>query len=197
VQSGSTTRVVLIRHASTTATRAASFPLEDDPLDRFGREDAESLAGALGPRSDVYLCGPSRRARETAQALGLASALVEPALDECDFGSWRGRTLEAIHAADPDGAVAWMTDPAAAPHGGESLLDVLERVRGWMGGVAGGGARIVAITHAGVIRAAIVVALGAPPEAFWRIDVSPLSQTLLHERDGRWTLRALRDDFGG
>jgi broad specificity phosphatase PhoE len=49
----------------------------------------------------------------------------------------------------------------------------------------------VAITHPAVVRAAIVHALGAPPAAFWRIDVAPLSRTDLSGRDGRWNLRGI------
>jgi hypothetical protein len=33
-----------------------------------------------------------------------------------------------------------------------------------------------------------VHALGAPLDAFWRVDVAPLSITELHAHDGRWTL---------
>ena len=84
-----------------------------------------------------------------------------------------------------------MLDPAAAPHGGESLLALLARVARWLEARAGDGGRVVAVTHAGPIRAAVVQVLGAPPEAFWRLDVEPLSRTLLHARDGRWTVRAV------
>jgi hypothetical protein len=46
----------------------------------------------------------------------------------------------------------------------------------------------VAVTHGGVIKAAVVNALGAEPAAFWRVDASPLHVTVLHGRDGRWTV---------
>ena len=47
---------------------------------------------------------------------------------------------------------------------------------------------MVAITHGGVVKAAVVHALGAPIAAFWQIDVAPLSITELHAHGGRWTL---------
>jgi hypothetical protein len=34
-----------------------------------------------------------------------------------------------------------------------------------------------------------MLALDTPPKSFWRIDVAPVSRTVLHFRDGRWTLR--------
>lgn len=184
----STTRLTLVRHAPSDATRRSAFPL-DEPLDARGLDEARALAPRL-ERSDVAWTGPATRARQTAEALGLDAA-VAPQLDECDFGAWRGRTLAELDTEDPVAVAAWIEDPAAAPHGGESLLALLDRVRGWLDAHAGDGARVVAVTHAGVIRAALVCALDAPPEAFWRFDVAPLSRTVLHAHDGRWTVRGV------
>jgi len=79
-----------------------------------------------------------------------------------------------------------LTDPARAPHGGESIVELIERVANWLESLNG---PTVAVTHPALIRAAIVHALGAPPNAFWRIDVEPVTCTILHFRSGRWTLR--------
>jgi broad specificity phosphatase PhoE len=184
----STTRLTLVRHAPSPATRRSAFPL-DEPLDARGLDEARRLAARLG-RADAAWSSPAARARQTAEALGL-TATVAAELDECDFGSWRGRTLAELHAEDPAAVAAWMEDPAAAPHGGESLLALLARVRGWLDARAADGERVFAVTHAGVIRAAVVCALDAPPLAFWRLDVAPLSRTVMHAHDGRWTVRAV------
>jgi broad specificity phosphatase PhoE len=184
----STTRLTLIRHAPSEATRRSAFPL-DEPLDARGLEAARALAPRLG-RFDAAWTGPALRAGETAEALGLTPT-VAAELDECDFGAWRGRTLAELNAEDPVAVAAWMEDPTAAPHGGESLLALLERVGGWLSARADDGSRMVAVTHAGVIRAAVVCALDAPALAFWRLDVAPLSRTVLHAHDGRWTVRGV------
>jgi broad specificity phosphatase PhoE len=177
-------RLLLMRHARTHAVRRAAFPL-DESLDTAGLEAARRLAGRLG-RGDAY-CGPSRRARETAAAAGLDAEVV-PALDECDFGRWAGRTLAHVDTQDPDGSRAWMTDPGARPHGGETLAELLERVGDWLDDQAQMRGRAIAVTHGGVVKAAVVHALAAPPAAFWRVDVAPLAATELHAHDGRWTL---------
>ena len=177
-----------MRHAPSEATRRSAFPL-DEPLDPRGVDEARALAPRLG-RFDAAWSSPAARARQTAEALGL-TATVAAELDECDFGAWGGRTLAELHADDPAAVAAWMEDPAAAPHGGESLLALLERVREWLAARAGDGSRVVAVTHAGVIRAALVCALDAPALAFWRLDVAPLSRTVLHAHDGRWTVRGV------
>jgi broad specificity phosphatase PhoE len=184
----STTRLTLVRHAASDATRRSAFPV-DEPLDARGLAEAHALRPRL-ERCDVAWTSPAARARQTAEALGL-DATVAPQLDEGDFGAWRGRTLAELDTEDPVAVAAWIEDPAAAPHGGESLLVLLERVRGWLDAHAHDGQRIVAVTHAGPIRAALVCALDAPAQAFWRFDVAPLSRTVLHAHDGRWTVRAV------
>ena len=176
-----------MRHGSTSATRASAFPA-DEELDESGRAAARALTGALGrPPVDV-LTSPSQRCRQTAAAAGIADPMVDPALAECDFGAWSGRTLADLHGEDSDAVAAWMTDPDAAPHGGESLTGFARRVGGWLQSQAELEGRAVALTHGGVVKAAVVHALGAPLAAFWRIDVSPLAITELHCHGGRWTL---------
>jgi broad specificity phosphatase PhoE len=172
-------RLLLVRHAPTAATRGAAFP-GDEPLDERGF----AAAALLSERGEA-LCSPALRCRQTAEAMGLASVVVEPALAECDFGAWAGRALTDIDAEE---AAAWMVDPDACPHGGESLSVFAARVAGWLDGQARLDGPAVAVTHGGVVKAAVVHALGAPLDAFWRIDVAPLSMTELHAHDGRWTV---------
>lgn len=174
-----------MRHAPTDATRRSAFP-RDEPLDVCARAEAARLAGRL-PRRWEAVSSPALRCRETALAAGLDST-PDPALAECDFGSWVGRSLADIDAADPAGARAWMTDPDSAPHGGESLRDFARRVARWLDGQAQRSGNAVAVTHAGVVKGALVHALGAPIESFWRIDVAPLAITELHAHGRRWTI---------
>jgi len=182
-------RLTLLCHASTAATTKTRFPA-DEPLEDRGRARAAAAAPALAG-TDRLWCGPTRRCRETAAALG-RDAVVVPALDDWDVGRWRGLALDDVEAAEPEAVMAWLTDPAANPHGGESVEDLLARVGRWLDGLGAESPRVVAVTHAAVIRAAVVHALGARPESFWRIDVPPLSRTELRGRDGRWTLRSTR-----
>jgi broad specificity phosphatase PhoE len=179
-------RLLLVRHAPTSATRASGFPLEE-PLDPRGLADAAALADALPSRFDA-LASPALRCRETAAAAGVAQVSLVDALAECDFGAWAGRTLDAVHAASPEEVAAWMTDPDACPHSGESLSAFATRVGAWLDGQAALDGWAVAFTHGGVVKAAVVHALGAPLSAFWRLDVAPLTITELHAHDGRWTV---------
>ncbi len=187
-------RLLLVRHAPTAATRQAAFPA-DEELDADARTRAAALAGALPASLGAPLetvCSPALRCRQTAAAAGLVPS-IEPRLAECDFGAWAGRSLAALHASDPEGVGRWMNDPDAAPHGGESLRELLARVSGWLVAEQSrlGEGTVVAITHGGVIKACVVHALAAPVAAFWRIEIEPLTIAELHLRGGSWSLIGL------
>lgn len=179
-------RLLLVRHAATTATRSFAFPV-DEPLDERGLADARALRSAVPARYGI-LSSPSRRCLETVEAAGLGAAEVAADLAECDFGSWAGRTLHEVAATDPREVEEWMTDADACPHDGESLRDFTGRVGRWLDEEARRDGGAAAITHGGVVKAAVVHALKAPLDAFWRIDAAPLSITELHAHDGTWTV---------
>ncbi|MGI4945161.1 MAG: histidine phosphatase family protein [Janthinobacterium lividum] len=181
-------RLTLVCHAATAAVRAATFPL-DEPLDANGLARASALAGSLRG-VDAAWASPSLRTRETAAALGVA-ATPDPALRDLALGAWAGRSLASLAASEPEAVARWTGDPGAAPHGGESVMELLARVRAWLATVVALEGRIVAVTHPAVIRAAIVGVLDAEPRSFWRIDVAPLCGAKLQGRGGRWTLRSL------
>ena len=180
-----TARLILICHGSTDAVRKAAFPA-DEPLDRHGEEDAAALAQRL-PSAERYWTSPELRTRQTAQALRLDATAI-PTLHDCDYGAWKGHTFEEILAQDPQAVDAWLRDPAATPHGGESLLRMMQRTALWLDAEKRIDGQSILVTHATIIRAAIVHAIEAAPQAFWRIDIAPLSMTRLSGRDGRWNL---------
>jgi broad specificity phosphatase PhoE len=183
-----TMRLHLLCVASTPSIRSASFP-SNDPLDAQGRKALEGFAGVL-PSCDKTWISPEVRAVQTAESLGLRSE-TNGLLRDCDFGRWAGCPLSEVQSAEPDALALWLRDPTAAPHGGESFLDVIKRVQAWMDGLLSTSGSALAITHPAIIRAAIVSALGAGPRAFRHIDITPLSRAKLSSDGRRWTLSAL------
>jgi broad specificity phosphatase PhoE len=179
--------VILICHASTVAVRKAAFPV-DEPLDDKGRARAEQLAGHL-PNADRWLTSPELRTRQTADALQL-NAEVQPQLRDCDYGRWSGSTFDDVCTREPEAAAMWLSDPEAVPHGGESILSVMQRVAGWLAAEQTQHRRSIIVTHAAIIRSAIVHVIAAPPQSFWRIDIAPLSMTRLSGSSGRWNFIA-------
>ncbi|WP_405997853.1 histidine phosphatase family protein [Streptomyces sp. NBC_00829] len=184
-----TVRVMLVSPATSAALRQARFE-SDAPLDEAGARRARAAAGAL-PRADLFLSAPSRRCRETAAELG-ATAGIRPELGDWDMGRWQGLRLEEVSEREPQAVAAWLSDPTAAPHSGESLAALCARVGDWLHSLPDDTGRVLAVVDPAVVRATIVRALALPPQAFWRLDVAPLTLTELSGRSGRWNLRCGR-----
>jgi broad specificity phosphatase PhoE len=173
----------LVASAPTPALRRAQFG-GDNHLDEGGRNAAVALHGVV-PDGDDWVCAPSNAAIETARIAGHEPEVVA-ALADPDYGSWTGAVLDEITTAEPQALQQWLTDPDAAPHGGESLSEVARRVGAWLDAQAG--RRLVAVAHPSVVRSALAYALGLPAGAVWQLDVAPLSVTRLTHRAGRWHL---------
>ncbi|ASW02368.1 histidine phosphatase family protein [Paraburkholderia aromaticivorans] len=187
------TRLLMISHASTAAQRAGRFPA-DDPLDASGLAEAHAKRTclALAEGTAAYV-SPAVCARDTATALGLAAS-VALGLADMNYGKWHGRRLADLAAEAPQELAAWTRDPGAAPHGGESFSELVKRTAAWLDALNGatdlGSARtrdVIAVTHASVMRAAIVYALGASPVVFSRIEIAPLSMIELRHASRGWT----------
>ncbi|MFD6573013.1 histidine phosphatase family protein [Streptomyces diastaticus] len=182
-------RVTLVT-APLGATGLAERFADDRPLDQAAWHAVQLAAHALVPLSAAGLryCSPTHRSRATGDALGFAP-LVQPALSDWDMGTWRGLTLAEAAAHDPRAVDAWFRDPRAAPYGGESLLDFVTRVGGWLDTrpVEDGGV-LVAVAEPAVVRALLVYALKAPPATYWSLDPGPLSTATLTGHPGRWIL---------
>ncbi|WP_040794684.1 histidine phosphatase family protein [Nocardia higoensis] len=177
---GTTLKLDLIGHGVTEALRAARFP-DDEPLTEAGRN---ALPGYTPPAGAAVLTGPERRAVQTAERLGLAGR-PDARLRDLDAGEWRGADLTAL---PPEDLQRWLTDPAFAGHGGESITDLVARTRDWLADVVAAGVATVAVTHPAIIRSALLITLDAPPASFWRLDVAPGGLVRLRHR-ARWTLR--------
>jgi broad specificity phosphatase PhoE len=187
----SASRIILISHGATEAQRRTAFPLDEPLLDREMERIAELKW--IPPTGARAWAGPEQRTQQTSQVLGF-SATVSEELRDCGYGQWSGRTMESVQTEDPDGLLAWLTEPNASPHGGEPITALIARAGIWMEQQTAENVA-VAVTHPSVVRAAIVHALRVPPAAFWRFDVSPLTMTDL--RFSRtWTARCVGCPMG-
>lgn len=150
----------LVRHATPlieTGTCYGSLDVAADPADT--ETAAEALTPLLPPRA-VLVCSPLQRCRQLAAALVRrrpdAAVEQDSRLAEMHFGTWEGRRWSDLGAAALD---AWTADFAHhAPGGGETVEDFIARVAAAVDALPGGDT--VWITHAGVIRAAGLIAAG-------------------------------------
>lgn len=159
----------MIRHGRTAWNADGRIQGRTDiTLDDTGR--AQVAAWTLPPVDGfTWSVSPLVRAVQTARVLGAVDIELEPRLTEMDWGDWEGRTLpglraalgEEMHAIEGRGL-------DFRPPGGESPRDVQVRLRHWLHEVAETGVPRVAVTHKGVIRAALALAAdwdmsGKPP----------------------------------
>ena len=174
------TRWWWVRHAPTHARAAVGRT--DAPADLSDGAALARLAAAL-PFAPVVSSDLSR-ARATADRLtGARPRLPDaPALRELDFGDWEGLSFDAARARDPAAYAAFWADPgpARAP-GGEGFDDLRARVAGFVAAVnaAPPGPDLIAVAHAGTIRAALALGLGLSARQALGFVIDPLSVTRL------------------
>lgn len=182
------TRITLICHPATPQQKVGVFPA-DEQLDTKTLEQLSTVVWNV-PKSALIFAAPEQRTRQTAEALRL-NATDAPELRECDFGHWRGTDLESIQAKDPAGLSHWLSDITAAPHQGESFYNLVTRVSRWLESQRSAG-RVVAVTHASIVRAAIVHALRVSPhDTFQRIEIAPLTMTEIRLSGADWRVRSV------
>jgi len=129
-------------------------------LDGRGRKQARALGRRLADRSvDRIVASDLRRTRETTALLRETGGGPEPtfrrAWRERDVGVFQGLTREAVFEGHPQYAASTgVMGVRATPEGGESLLDLRERVLGaWerLRAETAAGETALVVTHGGPI----------------------------------------------
>ena len=185
--------LVLVRHGAVDGRfKGMCFGQRfDPPLGDQNAFDVEGLLAAL-PAEARVAASPARRARETASLFATEFA-IDSRWSERDFGTWEGRRWDDCwsetspeHLTSPDAYVAF------SPPGAETHDEVVARVEAAMGETL---EPLVVVTHAGVIRAALVVA-GLTVTAAQGIPLPNLGVTVLTRRArsargprDQWTVR--------
>ncbi|WP_409037398.1 histidine phosphatase family protein [Pseudomonas sp. 2957] len=185
-------RLTLICHARTIAQKLARFPT-DEPVENLAvPSDAFRARLAVTRR---LVCAPELRTQQTAAWFGV-DAQIDQALRDCDWGRWHGQSIKDLQANENQALQAWLTDPEAAPHGGESVRQLTQRVAKWLDTIVATPGHVVAVTHPFVMRAALMQVLQGA--AFNAIDIEPLAMIDLRF-NGIWRLRlpgmALEEEF--
>jgi broad specificity phosphatase PhoE len=173
------TPILLIRHGHTGATEQGV--LYSDPaaeLTEAGQEQARKVGNWLKDQGvEVLLCSSSRRVTTSAEIISQEISVplqVVNDLNEWHVGEWEGRAYIDIKAEDPELYKAWVNDPIQnKPPGGESIADVCNRTRSKIHELiaAHEGKKIALVTHAGIIRSAIVSSLQMDVRNFWRVVI--------------------------
>ncbi|MEV7731066.1 bifunctional RNase H/acid phosphatase [Streptomyces sp. NPDC088921] len=202
---GAPATFVLLRHGETPLTPQKRFSGSggtDPSLSAVGREQAERAAEALADRGTIQhiLASPLTRTRQTAAAvaerLGI-EVTVEDGLIETDFGAWEGLTFGEVRERYPDDLNTWLSDPEAEPTGGgESFAATATRIAATRDKLvaAYAGRTVLLVTHVTPIKTFVRLALGAPPESLFRMELSAASiSAVAYYADGNASVRLLND----
>ncbi|MGK4905882.1 bifunctional RNase H/acid phosphatase [Streptomyces albus] len=202
---GTPTTFVLLRHGETPLTPEKRFSGSggsDPDLSPAGRRQAAAVAEALALRGTVQavVASPLRRCQETAAAvagrLGL-QVRTDEGLRETDFGAWEGLTFAEVRERYPEDLDAWLASPAARPTGGgESFEEVARRVTVARDRLLARytGRTVLVVTHVTPVKTLVRLALGAPPQSLFRMELSAASlSAVAYYADGNASLRLLND----
>ncbi|MFF9894446.1 bifunctional RNase H/acid phosphatase [Streptomyces longispororuber] len=195
---------VLLRHGETPLTPEKRFSGSggsDPSLSDIGREQAVRVAAALAARGTVQavVSSPLLRCQETARTVAARLGLdvhLEPGLRETDFGAWEGLTFAEVRERHPDELTAWLASPHVAPPGGESFAEVTSRVSAARDRLlaAYAGRTVLLVTHVTPVKTLVRLALGAPPESLFRMELAAASlSAVAYYADGNASVRLLND----
>ncbi|HEX4269944.1 MAG TPA: histidine phosphatase family protein [Rhizomicrobium sp.] len=155
-------KLALLRHGPTDWNAAGRIQGHTDiPLSDTGL--ARMMALTLPFNFPRTYASPMLRARQTAEALGLADPVLDARLMEQNWGAWEGLTRAEILArggADAFVKAGSEQSEAFRPGGGESTGELHARVAAFLKDVARDEGDAVAVTHLGVLRAAYTLATG-------------------------------------
>jgi broad specificity phosphatase PhoE len=167
--------LVLVRHGRTAANAQGLLQGRlDYPLDEVGLAQAAEVAKALGRPSRV-VSSPLRRARETAEALGV-DVDVDERWTELDYGELDGQPVASMGF---EAWARWRDDSRFAPPGGESLSDMAARVVSACEDLRDEAteAEVVVVSHVSPIKTAMAWALGLGTELAWHSHLDQASIT--------------------
>ncbi|MFC5632231.1 bifunctional RNase H/acid phosphatase [Streptomyces bullii] len=202
---GAPATFVLLRHGETPLTPEKRFSGSggsDPSLSDVGREQAGRVAFALARRGTIQavVASPLARARETAGVVAARLGLevgIDDGLRETDFGAWEGLTFAEVHERYPDDLSAWLSSPDAEPTGGgESFAATATRIAATRDKLiaAYAGRTVLLVTHVTPIKTLVRLALGAPPESLFRMELAAASLSVVaYYADGNASVRLLND----
>ena len=173
--------LILVRHGRTGFNASGRLIGRlDPPLDEVSLTQAAAIGEAL-KGVDRVISSPLRRALETAEYIG-APVEVDDRWIEVDYGAYDGVELGTPAATEL--WERWRVDTAFVPLGGESLVQMGERVAAAMQELVkeAGETDIAVVSHVSPIKAAVCWALGTDARATWRMQLSLASVTRVGSR---------------
>lgn len=212
------TRIIAVRHGETAWNVDTRIQGQlDIELNERGQWQAQRVGQALADEAIARVYSSDlKRAHATAQAIAAhnrhlpeAQVHLHQGLRERAFGKFEGHTYAHIEATWPDESLLWrQREPDFAPVGGETPLQVMDRVANAVNALASQhlGEQIVLVAHGGVLdmlyRLATQQSVRAPRTwelgntAINRLLWTPDALTLVGWADTRHLDQSALDEFG-
>jgi broad specificity phosphatase PhoE len=181
------TRWWWVRHAPVRSDGGNIYGQKDIACDTSDREVFEAVAKIL-PRKAVWYASNLQRTHQTAEAIWAtgfpkpAELVRDAAFAEQNLGQWQGLNRAAFFASRPIEVGSYWFAPIDEPApGGESFVDIYNRVRGAIDRINGehAGKDVIVVAHGGTIKAALGVALGGLVEKGLAFTIDNCSVTRL------------------
>ena len=189
-------QIHFIRHGATAANREGRYVgVTDTPLSQEGIGKLEDMNRRYSyPGAPVFYVSPLKRCVETCKIIyPQVTPILVPALSECNFGEWEGKTAEELKE-DPKFQQWLENGQKTAPPGGESGEDFTIRVLNAFdklveGMLRTGTTQAVVVTHGGVIMTILSASSVRITPGLWMRDkvmevYAKVPKDLDEEQDG-------------
>jgi broad specificity phosphatase PhoE len=186
--------LILVRHGDVEAAPGLCLGQTDAPLSASGFGAVQQLAATWSEEPPRFLfTSDLKRAQQAAQIFAARFA-IEPLLDarlrEVNLGEWDGRRLDEVMRSDAARYQHWSTNWVIqeAP-AGESFADVIRRTGAWFASVLSSTRDqdlVLAVAHAGSIRALLCHALGLPPARAFALRIDHAHAARIRTRAGQF-----------
>ena len=145
------------------------------PLDAEGERQAQRCGEYLRESfpDALVISSPLTRAHQTAEAVS-KDVVIDDRFIELDYGQWDGLPLTAV---DAELWTTWRADPSFRPPGGETLVELDERVRPALDELSERAqhGHVIVVSHVSPIKSGVTWALGVGPEVSWRCQLDRAS----------------------
>ena len=189
--------LILVRHGDVDTPAGLCLGQTDLPLSAAGFGAVQQLAATWPGRAPRFLFTSDLKRAQQAASIFAAKFACEPLVDarlrEVDLGQWDGRRWEDVMRSDMARYEHWANNWVIqeAP-GGESFADVIRRTGAWFAALlasTGDNDTVLAVAHAGSIRALLCHALGLPPARALALTVEHAHASRIGYHGGQFVVR--------
>ena len=186
--------LILVRHGDIDAPPGLCLGQTDALLSAVGFGAVQQLAATWPREAPRFLFSSDLKRAQQAASVFAAKFAIEPLSDprlrEVNLGEWDGKPWEDVIRTDAARYEHWVANwiIQEAPNG-ESFSDVIRRTGAWLSSLLASTQEddvVLAIAHAGSIRAVLCHALGLPPARAYALRIDHAHAARVRSRGGQF-----------